>query len=67
MNHNLTQNEVKFWKGSGCSWVAPLTKDHLINPDIGKFYLLLTVLNSCRKDETKEKEAGNGPFLKRGV
>ena len=25
-------------------------------------YLLLTV---CRKDENKEKEAGNGPFLKK--
>ena len=31
------------------------------NPVIGKFYLLLTVL----KDENKEKEAGNGPFLSR--
>ena len=27
-------------------------------------YLLLTV---CRKDENKEKEAGNGPFFKKTV
>ena len=42
----------------------PLPEDPGLNPVIGKLllniYLLLTV---SRKDENKEKEAGNGPFL----
>ena len=33
------------------------------NPNIGKFYLPIVHLN--RKDENKEKEAGNGPSLKK--
>ena len=31
------------------------------NPNIGKFYLPI----GNRKEENKEKEAGNGPFLKK--
>ena len=33
------------------------------NPDISKFNLPIVHLN--RKDENKEKEAGNGPSLKK--
>ena len=33
------------------------------NPNIGKFYLPIVHLNI--KDKTKEKEAGNGPSLKK--
>ena len=35
------------------------------NPVIGNFYLnIFLLLTVCRKDENKEKEAGNGPFKK---
>ena len=35
------------------------------NPVIGNFYLnIYLLLTVCRKDENKEKEAENGPFLK---
>ena len=38
------------------------------NPVIGNFYLnIYLLLTVCRKDENKEKEAGNGPFLKRNT
>ena len=44
--------------------LLPIPEDPGSNPVIGNFYmghyLLLTV---CRKDENKEKEAGNGPFF----
>ena len=30
-----------------------------------KFYLLSTLFKLCGKDTNKEKEAGNGPFLKK--
>ena len=34
------------------------------NPVIGNFYLnIYLLLTVCRKDENKEKEAGNGPFF----
>ena len=36
---------------------------HGSNPTIGKFYLPIVNLN--RKDKNKEKEAGNGPSLKK--
>ena len=36
------------------------------NPVIGNFYLnIYLLLTDCRKDENKEKEAGNGPFKKK--
>ena len=36
------------------------------NPVIGNFYLnIYLLLTVCRKDENKEKEAENGPFLKK--
>ena len=36
------------------------------NPVIGNFYLNIYLpLTVCRKDKNKEKEAGNGPFLKK--
>ena len=35
------------------------------NPNIGKFYLPIVNLN--RKDENKEKVAGNGPSLKNSL
>ena len=38
------------------------------NPVIGNFYLnIYLLLTVCRKDENKEKEAGNGPFKKRSI
>ena len=34
------------------------------NPVIGNFYLnIYLLLTACRKDENKEKGAGNGPFF----
>ena len=38
---------------------------HGSNLNIGKFYLPIVNLN--RKDENKEKEAGNGPSLKKKI
>ena len=38
------------------------------NPVIGNFYLnIYLLLIVCRKDENKEKEAGNGPFFKKSL
>ena len=51
-------------------WTArslPIPEDPGSNPIIGnsfRTYLLLTV---CRKDENKEKEAGNGPFFFKNI
>ena len=36
------------------------------NPVIGNFYLgICLLLTVCRRDENKEKEAENGPYLKK--
>ena len=59
---------VKKVKGSGCGAVGRAVASDIRGPGFESshwqlllnIYLLLTV---CRKDENKEKEAGNGPFL----
>ena len=43
----------------------PTSDIHGSNPNIDKFYLPIVQLN--RRDENKEKEAGNGPSLKKAV
>ena len=44
--------------------VASDTRDPRFESSHRKFYLLSTVLSKLhRKDENKEKEAGNGPFF----
>ena len=41
-----------------------IQEDQGSNPVIGNFYLnIYLLLYVCRKDENKEKEAGNGPFF----
>ena len=43
-----------------------ISEDPGSNPVIGNFYLnIYLLLTVCRKDENKEKEAENGPFLKK--
>ena len=57
------------YSGSGCGAVGRAVASYIRGPGFESshrqlllnIYLLLTV---CRKDENKEKEAGNGPFLK---
>ena len=47
-------------------WLLMIPEDPGSNPVIGNFYLnIYLLLTVCRKDENKEKEAGNGPFLKK--
>ena len=56
--------------GSGCGAVGRVVASDTRGPGFESshrqlllnIYLLLTV---CRKDENKEKEAGNGPFFKK--
>ena len=56
-------------EGSGCGAVGRAVASDTRGPGFKSshrqlllnIYILLTV---CRKDENKEKEAGNGPFLK---
>ena len=58
--------------GSGCGAIGRAVASNTRGPGFESshrqlllnIYLLLTV---CRKDENKEKEAGNGPFLKKDV
>ena len=40
----------------------PIPEDPGSNPVIATFIEHLFTVNCCRKDENKEKEAGNGPF-----
>ena len=44
-------------------WLLPIPEDPGSNPVIGNFYWTYLQLTVCRKDENKEEEAGNGPFL----
>ena len=64
---------AKYWDlGSGCGVVGRAVASNTRGPGFESshqqlllnIYLLLTV---CRKDENKEKEAGNGPFLKKSI
>ena len=64
---------AKYWDlGSGCGAVGRAVASNTRGPGFESshrqlllnIYLLLTV---CRKDENKEKEAGNGPFLKKSI
>ena len=52
--------------GSGVAQLAeqslPIPEDPGSNPVIATFIEHLFTVNCCRKDENKEKEAGNGPF-----
>ena len=74
MNISLTANINIYTykhldKGSGCGAVGRVVASDTRGPGFESshrqlllnIYLLLTV---CRKDENKEKEAGNGPFKK---
>ena len=62
----------KLKMGSGCGAVGRAVASDTRGPGFESnhrhillnIYLLLTV---CRKDENKEKEAGNGPFLKKTI
>ena len=48
-------------------WLLPIPEVRGLNPVIGKnlFILNICLLSTVYwKDENKEKEAGNGPFLK---
>ena len=59
-----------FCEGSGCGAIGRAVTSNTRGPEFESshrqlllnIYLLLTV---CRKDENKEKEAGNGPFFKK--
>ena len=46
-------------------WLLPTPEIHSSNPNISK--VLSTNCNLNRKDENKEKETGNGPFLKENI
>ena len=49
-------------------WSLPIPEDPSSNPVIGNFYLFIyLLLTFCRRDENKEKEAGNGPFFLKNV
>ena len=66
---NLLRDKLTLEKGSGCGAVGRAVAFNTRGPGFESshrqlllnIYLLLTV---CRKDENKEKEAGNGPFFK---
>ena len=64
MKNNLCPREVVVAQLAERSPTIP--EDPGSNPVIGNFYLnIYLLLTVCRKDENKEKEAENGPFLKK--
>ena len=54
-------------RGSGCGSVGRVVASNAevrsSNPIIGKIVMNIVYCQLYRKDENKEKEAGNGPFL----
>ena len=67
--HFIKNKQINYSVGSGCGAVGRAVaydmRGHGFESShrqlLLNIYLLLTV---CRKDENKEKEAGNGPFFK---
>ena len=70
----LSATYIGDW-GSGCGSVGTVVASNTIGPQFKSSHqqTIIYILNNCflstvyRKDENKEKEAGNGPFLTKHI